>query len=48
VPLARPIIVGLDPKSDDRAAVRLGVEVARFTHSPLIVASVQSGRARWP
>ncbi len=43
MPMARPIIVGLDPKSDDRAAVRLGVEVARFTHSPLIVASVQSG-----
>ena len=41
--MARAIIVGLDPKSDDRAAVRLGVQVARFTHAPLIVASVQSG-----
>jgi nucleotide-binding universal stress UspA family protein len=43
--MARPIIVGLDPKSDDRAAVRLGVEVARFTHSPLIVASVRPAPA---
>jgi nucleotide-binding universal stress UspA family protein len=39
----RPIIAGHDPKSDDRAAVRLGVTVARFTHAPLIVVSVQSG-----
>jgi len=41
--MREPIIAGHDPRSDDRAAVRLGVEVARFTHAPLIVASVQSG-----
>jgi nucleotide-binding universal stress UspA family protein len=41
--MPRPIIVGHDPKSDDRAAVRLGVQVARFTHAPLIIVSVHSG-----
>jgi nucleotide-binding universal stress UspA family protein len=39
----RPIIAGHDPKSDDRAALRLGVAVARFTHAPLVIACVQSG-----
>jgi nucleotide-binding universal stress UspA family protein len=35
-----PILVGYDPRSLDRAAVRFGVVAARFTGAPLIVASV--------
>jgi nucleotide-binding universal stress UspA family protein len=35
-----PILVGYDPRSRDRGAVRFGVAAARFTGAPLIVASV--------
>jgi nucleotide-binding universal stress UspA family protein len=37
-----PILVGYDPRSRDRAAVRFGVTAARFTGAPLIVACVCS------
>jgi nucleotide-binding universal stress UspA family protein len=36
----RPILVGYDPRSQDRAPVRFGAAAARFTGAPLIVASV--------
>lgn len=46
--MARPILVGYDPRSSDRAPVRLGVMFARLTEAPLIVASVQHGRGPRP
>ena len=42
--MARPILVGYDPRTADRAPVRLGVMLARLTEAALIVASVQKGR----
>ena len=42
--MARPILVGYDPRTSDRAPVRLGFIFARLTGAPLIVASVQAGR----
>src|SRR3954452_21909834 len=44
--MSKPIIVGFDPTTADRAPVRFGVAAARFTGAPLIVASV--GAARHP
>jgi nucleotide-binding universal stress UspA family protein len=41
--MARPILVGHDPKSFDRAPVDFGVTVARFTGARLIIASVHRG-----
>ena len=41
--MARPILVGYDPRTRDRAPVSLGVTMARLTEAPLIVASVQKG-----
>jgi nucleotide-binding universal stress UspA family protein len=41
--VSKPILVGYDPVTADRAPVDFGVAVARFTGAPLIVASV-SGR----
>jgi nucleotide-binding universal stress UspA family protein len=38
--MSKPIIVGYDPKSADRAPVNLGVAAARFTGASLIVTSV--------
>jgi nucleotide-binding universal stress UspA family protein len=38
--MSKPVLVGYDPLDDDRAPVRFGVAVARFTGAPLIVASV--------
>ena len=35
----KPILVGYDPGSADRAPVQFGVAAARFTGAPLIVAS---------
>jgi nucleotide-binding universal stress UspA family protein len=35
----KPIVVGFDPKTTDRAPVEFGVAAARFTGAPLIVAS---------
>lgn len=40
--MGRPILVGYDPRTKDRAPVRLGVVLARVTEAPLIVASVQA------
>jgi nucleotide-binding universal stress UspA family protein len=41
--MSKPILVGHDPKADDRAPVRFGVAAARLTGAPLIAASVQAG-----
>ena len=41
--MARPILVGFDPRTTDRSPVRLGVMLARLTGAELIVASVQKG-----
>jgi nucleotide-binding universal stress UspA family protein len=38
--MSKPIIVGFDPATSDRAPVNFGVAAARFTGAPLIVASV--------
>jgi nucleotide-binding universal stress UspA family protein len=46
--MARPILVGYDPRTSDRAPVRLGVMLARLTGAPLIVASVQAGQGPRP
>jgi nucleotide-binding universal stress UspA family protein len=37
--MSKPIIVGYDPATSDRAPVNFGVAAARFTGAPLIVAS---------
>jgi nucleotide-binding universal stress UspA family protein len=44
-PMARPVLVGYDPRGDDRAPVDFGAAAARFTGAPLVVAAVQSGGA---
>jgi nucleotide-binding universal stress UspA family protein len=41
--MARPVLVGYDPKTRDHAPVHFGVELSRFSGAPLIVASVQAG-----
>jgi nucleotide-binding universal stress UspA family protein len=41
--MARPILVGFDPRTTDRAPVRLGVLLAKLTETQLIVAAVQKG-----
>ncbi len=41
--MAKPIIVGYDPKSSDRSPVAFALRAARFTGAPLVVASVGSG-----
>jgi nucleotide-binding universal stress UspA family protein len=38
--MSRPILVGYDPKTSDRAPVRFGVQAARLTGAPLVIASV--------
>ena len=38
--MSRPILVGYDPRTLDRAPVQFGVAAARFTGAPLIVTSV--------
>jgi nucleotide-binding universal stress UspA family protein len=40
--MGQPILVGYDPRTKDRAPVRLGVVLARLTEAPLIVAAVQA------
>ena len=40
--MAKPIIVGYDPKSSDRSPVAFALRAARFTGAPLIVASAGS------
>ena len=44
--MTKPIIVGYDPATANRAPVNFGVAAARFTGAPLIVASVSSERDR--
>jgi nucleotide-binding universal stress UspA family protein len=44
--MAKPILVGYDPKSSDRSPVAFALRAARFTDSPLIVVSVGSSAAR--
>ena len=44
--MSKPIIVGYDPATSDRAPVNFGVAAARFTGAPLIVASASAGRER--
>jgi nucleotide-binding universal stress UspA family protein len=41
--MTRPILVGYDPRGDDRAPVNFGAAASRFTGAPLLVAAVQSG-----
>lgn len=41
--MAKPILVGYDPASSDRAPVQFGVAAARFTGAPLIIGTVYSG-----
>jgi nucleotide-binding universal stress UspA family protein len=40
--MAKPIIVGYDPKSSDRSPVAFALRAARFTGAPLVIASVAS------
>jgi nucleotide-binding universal stress UspA family protein len=46
--MSKPIIVGYDPMTSDRAPINFGVAAARFTGTPLIVASVSAGRDGQP
>ena len=43
--MSKPIIVGYDPATSDRAPVNFGVAAARFTGAPLIVASASAATA---
>jgi nucleotide-binding universal stress UspA family protein len=40
--MSKPIIVGYDPMTSDRAPINFGVAAARFTGAPLIVASASA------
>ena len=40
--MAKPIVVGYDPRHADHAPIDFGVAVARVTHAPLILAIVQA------
>jgi nucleotide-binding universal stress UspA family protein len=44
--MSRPILVGFDPRSADRAPVRFGAAIAKVTRAPLMIVSVQSGPVR--
>src|SRR5947208_17180188 len=44
--MSKPIIVGYDPATADRAPVNFGVAAARFTGAPLLLASVGAARGR--
>jgi nucleotide-binding universal stress UspA family protein len=44
--MSKPIIVGYDPMTSDRAPVNFGVAAARFTGAPLILASACAERDR--
>jgi nucleotide-binding universal stress UspA family protein len=41
--MSKPIIVGYDPQTSDRAPVSFALAAARFTGAPLVVASVCAG-----
>jgi nucleotide-binding universal stress UspA family protein len=43
--MARPIVVGFDAATDDRAPVEFGIAAAEFTGAPLIVGTVHAGAA---
>ena len=43
--MSKPIIVGFDPQTSDRAPVDFAVAAARFTGAPLVVVSVCAGAA---
>jgi nucleotide-binding universal stress UspA family protein len=43
--MSKPILVGYDPATADRAPVNFGVAAARFTGAPLIVASASADTA---
>ena len=43
--MSKPIIVGYDPETSDRAPVNFGVAAARFTGAPLIIASASAASA---
>jgi nucleotide-binding universal stress UspA family protein len=43
--MRKPILVGYDPESADRAPVQFGVAAARFTGAPLIIASAYTDSA---
>ena len=43
--MSKPIIVGYDPQTFDRAPVNSAVGAARFTGAPLVIASVCVGSA---
>ena len=43
--MSKPIIVGYDPATSDRAPVNFGVAAARFTGAPLIIASASAATA---
>ena len=40
--MSKPIIVGYDPMTSDRAPINFGLAAARFTGAPLIVASASA------
>ena len=44
--MSKPIIVGYDPLTSDRAPINFGVAAARFTGAPLIVASASAAGDR--
>jgi nucleotide-binding universal stress UspA family protein len=44
--MSKPIIVGYDPRTSDRAPINFGVAAARFTGAPLIVASASAAGDR--
>jgi nucleotide-binding universal stress UspA family protein len=43
--MSKPIVVGYDPETADRAPVNFGVAAARFTGAPLIIASASAAHA---
>jgi hypothetical protein len=43
--MSKPILVGFDPRTSDRAPVEFGVTLAGVTSAPLIIAAVHAGPA---
>ncbi len=46
--MSKPIVVGYDPETSDRAPVNFGVAAARFTGAPLIIASASAAASDRP
>ena len=42
--MPKPILVGFDPRTADRAPVDFGLAAARFTGAPLVVGCVSAGK----